>query len=253
MNLAFKNTGIQSAGERKFMLKVWSTLLIVIATASLAAAQSPVITSISKITTQQFQTIAITGSGFGTQKAYTGNSDYISLLDSTAGWQGGYEGCLLGFCTTDTVTVIVQSWTDSKIVLGGFSGAWGTDGYTLNVGDSVQVSVFDVQTSAGPAQVTVTIVGETTTTTLTSSPNPSSEGETVTFTATVASASGPPPDGEIVTFAAGKKSVTAKLSGGTATVKTSTLGKGTYSVTATYGGDTDFGGSKSKPVSQVVQ
>jgi hypothetical protein len=217
-------------------------------------AQSPVITSISPITTQQFQTIVISGSGFGTQNPYTGVSDYISLLDTTKGWQAGYEGCLLGFCTTDTVTLVVNSWTDTKITLGGFSGAWGTDGYTLSVGDSEQVSVFNPQTSAGPGQMTVTVVGETTTTTLTSTPNPSNVGETVTFTVTVDSRSGPPPDGETVSFMQGKQTVgKATLKDGTATVKTSALSKGTHTIVAVYNGDANFGGSKSKPVMQVVQ
>jgi len=238
----------------KLIFRCWSLMLVCIAAASPAMAQSPEITSISKITTQQFQTITITGSGFGTHKAYTGDSDYISFLDTTKKWQAGYQGCLLGFCTTDTVTLIVHEWTDTKIIVGGFSGDWGSDGFTLSVGDSEQISVFNPQTSAGPAQKTVTIVGETTTTTLGSMPNPSDVDESVTFTAKVDSKSGPPPDGESVSFMQGKTTLgTGTLSGGTATFMTSKLGKGTHSITAVYAGDADFAGSTSKPDKQVVQ
>jgi hypothetical protein len=238
----------------KFILRLSSLMLIGVTVTSLAVAQAPEIKSVSRITTQQFQTITITGTGFGTHKHYTGDSDFISFLDTTGKWQAGYKGCLLGFCTTDTVTLVVHKWTDTKIVVGGFSGAWGTDDYTLHKGDSEQISVFNPQTSSGPAQMTVTIVGEETTTTIDSDPNPSNDGETVTFTAKVDSSAGPPPDGESVSFMHGKTKLgTGTLSGGTATFMTSKLSKGTHSVTAVYAGDADFADSTSKPVKQVVQ
>lgn len=222
----------------------------IVAAASLAVAQTPVITGISKISTQQFQTIVIMGSGFGTHAPYTGDSLYISFVDETANppWQAGYSGF------SDTVTLIVHQWTDSKIVLGGFSGAWGQFNYTLTKGDSEQVEVWNAQTGNGPAQITTTVVGETTTTTLTSAPNPSAQGQAVTFTANVTSTAGAPPDGETVTFMAGKTKLgTGSLSAGAATFITSTLRAGTTPVTAVYGGDSLFGGSKSAPVKQVVQ
>jgi len=230
------------------------TALCVLAAVSLTFAQ-PEIKKVSTVTTQQFQTITITGSGFGKQAPYTGDSDYISVWDTTPdpGFQAGYEGCLMGFCTTDTVTLIVNSWTNTKIVLGGFSGQWGMFGYVLQKGDSVQIDVFDAQTSAGPAQVTLTVDGEKTTTTLTSTPNPSTVGEEVTFTATVSSSAGSPPDGETVSFMQAKTTLgTGTLSGGQATFTTSTLKKGTHGVVAVYGGDSEFANSKSKPDKQVV-
>jgi hypothetical protein len=220
------------------------------AAASLAVAQTPVITQVSKISTQQYQTIVITGSGFGTHKPYTGDSDYISLEDQTAtpGWQAGYKPY------NDTVTLIVQKWEDSKIILGGFSGAWGTYNYTLAVGDSEQIEVWNPQSGSGPAEVTTTIVAEATTTTLTSSPNPSTDGDAVTFTANVTSKAGAPPDGETVSFVNGKTVLgTGSLSGGSAVFITSTLKVGTTPVTAVYGGDSDLSGSKSTPVKQVVE
>lgn len=215
-----------------------------------ALAQTPTITHVSKISTPQFQTIVIQGSGFGQHKAYTGDTNYISFEDLTAnpGWQAGYAPY------NDTVTLIVQQWSDSKIILGGFSGQWGEYNYTLAVGDSVQLEVWNPQTGAGPAQVTETVVGEETTTTLTSSPNPSADHEAVTFTATVSSANVAPPDGEIVKFMKGKTEMgTGSLSGGTAVFVTSSLKVGTTPVTAVYAGDSLLAGSKSKPLNQVVQ
>jgi uncharacterized repeat protein (TIGR03803 family) len=92
-----------------------------------------------------------------------------------------------------------------------------------------------------------------TTTTLTSSPNPSSYGQAVTFTAVVTSSVGALPDGETVSFMTGKKVLgMGTLSGGSATFTTSTLRVGTTSVKAVYGGDSNFAGSTSKPLKQVV-
>ncbi len=110
-------------------------------------------------------------------------------------------------------------------------------------------SNFSGSTSAPLNQV----VQVATTTTLTSSLNPSTYGEAVTFTAVVTPA---PPDGETVSFMKEKgKTVlgTGTLSGGTAIFVTSALPVGATSVTAVYGGDSGFKGSKSKPVKQVVE
>jgi len=90
-------------------------------------------------------------------------------------------------------------------------------------------------------------------TTLTSSPNPSTYGEAVTFIATVTSNLGAPPDGEPITFMKGTTVLgTGALSGGSASLTTSTLPVGTSYVKAVYGGDSTFAGSKSTAVAQVV-
>ena len=104
--------------------------------------------------------------------------------------------------------------------------------------------VFEVNTSAA-----------VTTTTLTSSPNPSTEGEPVTFTAVVTSSAGPPPDGETVTFKYHTDFFlgTGTLSGGSASITTSELPSGSSGIKAVYGGDFDFIGSTSKILKQVVE
>lgn len=226
-------------------------LLGVVAAASLAVAQSepvtgPKITSVSKITTSQLQTITIKGSGFGTQAPYTGDSNYIALTDLSKGkWQAGYSKY------DDTVTLIVNSWTNTQITLGGFSGAWGTHNFTLAVGNSEKVQVWNAQTGAGPATKMVKVSGAATTIALTSSPNPSAYGEPVTFTAVVSSDADTdndtPPDGETVSFLQGTTLLgTGTLHGGSASFTTTTLEPGASSIKAVYGGDTHFAASESR-------
>ena len=93
----------------------------------------------------------------------------------------------------------------------------------------------------------------TTTTTISSSLNPSTYGQSVTFTATVTSNQGAPPDGETITFLQGLNTLgTGQLSGGSATFTTASLSGGTDNIKASYGGDSNFGSSKSRAVAQVV-
>jgi hypothetical protein len=219
----------------------------------------PTIKSISGITTQQYQTIVIRGSGFGTLQPYTGNSAYISFLDTTKVWQAGFVGYLSGsFCGgpgsgDDAVTLIVNTWDNSKITLGGFAGAWGENNWTLNKGDVENVCVWNAQSGDGPAEITTTIHGQAPTTTLSSSLNPSAYGQPVTLTAMVTSNDDPPPDGETVTFMRGETVLgTGTLREGSASFTTSTLTVGTHSITAVYGGDSDYEGNTSKAVKQVV-
>jgi hypothetical protein len=111
-------------------------------------------------------------------------------------------------------------------------------------------------TWGGVTDAFVTKVGmpAATATTLSSSPNPSTYGQAVTFTALVSSVIGAPPDGETISFMKGNTVLgTGTLTGGSASFTTSTLKVGTTSVKAVYGGDSNFAGSTSKPVKQVVE
>ncbi|HTW57779.1 MAG TPA: Ig-like domain-containing protein [Terriglobales bacterium] len=87
-------------------------------------------------------------------------------------------------------------------------------------------------------------------TTLTASPNPSVQGQAVTFTATVTSSAGtPPPDGENVRF---NGIGNAPLVNGVATFSTKRLPVGNTQTSATYGGDINFTSSNSAKLIQVV-
>lgn len=97
------------------------------------------------------------------------------------------------------------------------------------------------------------VIIASTTTTLVSSLNPSVAGQAVTFTATVSSSSGAPPNGETITFKNGSAVLgTAPLSGGMASLTTSSLAAGIYTITATYPGDANFVASTSPGLRQVV-
>jgi hypothetical protein len=99
------------------------------------------------------QSITITGAGFGNQAAYTGDSNYITLADTTGNpWYAGQTG--------NGVTLAVSSWTDSQIVLSGFSGSYGTS-HCIRPGDHLTVSVWNAQTGVGPAVYPIVATGTT--------------------------------------------------------------------------------------------
>jgi hypothetical protein len=154
----------------------------------------------------------------------------------------------------ETVTFMDGSTQLGTGALNGGSASFTTS--TLPPGTNAITAVyagdsnFTGSTSNAVSQVVSTAA---TTTALASSLNPSGYGSAVTFTATVTSSAGAPPNGETVTFLNGTASLgTGTLSSGSATLTTSTLPLGTSSITATYAGDSNFAGSTSNALSQVV-
>ncbi|HVP65992.1 MAG TPA: Ig-like domain repeat protein [Anaeromyxobacteraceae bacterium] len=97
-----------------------------------------------------------------------------------------------------------------------------------------------------------TVNGAATTTTLTSSANPIYEKTALTFSAVVSSAVGTPSG--TVTFLNGTATLGAAAldSTGKATFTTSSLQEGTYSITAAYGGSSNFAASTSAVLTQKV-
>ena len=167
---------------------------------------------------------------------------FTAVVSSPAGTPTGKVTFWNGTTVLGTVTLTSGSakYTTTKLPLGSntITAVYGGDS---NNNGSTSSPVYQVVLAA-------------TTTTLKSSPNPSAYGQTVVFTATVTSSNGAPPDGETVTFKKGTTVLgTGTLSGGTATFSISTLKVGTNAITAVYGGDSNFAGSTSKAVSQVVQ
>src|SRR6267378_742288 len=88
-----------------------------------------------------------------------------------------------------------------------------------------------------------------TSTSVSSNNSASAYGQAVTFTATV---SPPAATGTVQFFDGGTSVGTAILSGGRASVSTSSLAVGSHSITATYGGDANDTGSTSSPLTQTV-
>lgn len=102
--------------------------------------------------------------------------------------------------------------------------------------------------------VSHTVNKANTTTALVSSLNPSTASQLVTFTATVATVApgAGTPTGTVTFFSGASNIGTGNLSGGVATLAISTLPVGTDSITAAYGSDSNFNGSTSNTVSQIV-
>ncbi len=108
--------------------------------------------------------------------------------------------------------------------------------------------------NSAPLTQTVNVALATTTTTVTSSLNPSIYGQSVKFTATVTSTAGTPAGA--ITFMDGAKTLgSGSLNAtGQATFTTSTLSWGSsHSITAVYGGDSNFSGSTSAVLTQTVK
>ncbi|MGD0162521.1 MAG: Ig-like domain-containing protein [Candidatus Sulfotelmatobacter sp.] len=114
------------------------------------------------------------------------------------------------------------------------------------------VYVGDANNLTSTSAILNQVINEATSTaTLTSSPNPSTQGQAVTFTASITSPTVLPTGP--VTFTAGKMVLgTAQLSSGKAKFTTSTLPVGSTAVTATYYGDSNIAESAAS-VTQTVQ
>jgi len=108
---------------------------------------------------------------------------------------------------------------------------------------------FDPSTSNTVNQV---VTGIPTTTSLTVSPNPAQAFQSITMSATVSSNLGIP--NGTVDFYAGSQLIGSATVGtnGLATTAISTLGAGTYEITATYQATIDYGASTSNQVNEVV-
>ena len=185
-------------------------------------------------------------------QASTTTSVGTSGSPSTFGNSVTFTATVVGAGATGTVT-----FKDGATTLGTGTLSAGTATFstsTLSVAGSPHSitavyggdSNFTGSTSSAIAQ---NVNQASNTVTLGSSLNPSTFGQSVTFTATVtgSGATG------TVTFKDGATTLgTGTLSGGTATFSTSTLSVATHSITAVYGGDSNFIGATSSALSQVV-
>ena len=147
---------------------------------------------------------------------------------------------------------------DGKTTLGSVALAGGTAAYATS---SLAVKRHNIKaTYAGdadfnPSTGTILQVVDSwpTTTVLASSPNPSAQGQAVTFTATVTS-DGPMPAGTVKFVDGNSVDLgSAKLSGGIAILTRSTLAVGTHPIFAEYKGNITSHKSFSNTVNQVVQ
>jgi DNA-binding winged helix-turn-helix (wHTH) protein len=116
----------------------------------------PSITSVTEIVPEARQRIVIRGSGFGLHVAYAHtDSPYLALRDKTRDWAAGRVIPQ----NWDEVMVDVQSWTDNEIVISGFSGDYGRNGWRLAAGDDLEIAVWNPQSGEGPAMFHTKVVG----------------------------------------------------------------------------------------------
>ncbi|MGA3059945.1 MAG: hypothetical protein ABSD92_06195 [Candidatus Bathyarchaeia archaeon] len=192
---------------------------------------SPVISSVSPISAELLQTITIQGSDFGNIQPQLlnlgdgsvdtvggGTTPIIKIYDegSLKGWEAGVQdGPTTG---SDSIGIIVVSWSDTEIVLGGFGSALNTNSqWTLSPGDPL---LIEVQTTNGQATFNTVVSGQ-------SSQNPSS-GST-----------GVPPEISSVSTIADSLSQTITIQGsGFGNVAPQTVSLGDGSVDTIDGGST---------------
>ncbi|MFJ2399650.1 Ig-like domain repeat protein, partial [Streptomyces sp. NPDC087843] len=202
---------------------------------------SPVDTqTVSAADTTTTLTSAPDPSVFGEAKVLTATVTVVAPgVGSPTGTVSFFDGAtLLG---TGTLTAGVATLTTSTLTVGShaLTAVYGGDGE------------FNGSTSPVDTQ---TVTAADTTTTLTSAPDPSSFGEAKVLTATVAALSpgAGVPSGTVSFFDGATLLGTGTLTGGVATLTTSTLSVGSHSLTAVYGGDGDFNGSTSPVDTQSV-
>lgn len=107
----------------------------------------PSILSVAPILPQAKQRIVISGRGFGFHTPYAqSDSAYLAIRDITANWAGGR----IIPQNWDEVMLDVESWTDTEIVVSGFSGSYGLHGWALSVGDELEIAIWNPQSGAGP-------------------------------------------------------------------------------------------------------
>jgi hypothetical protein len=154
---------------------------------------------------------------------------------------------------TGTVTFKDGSTTLGVASLNGIRAA--LDAVPSTIGTNVITASYsgDSNFDASSTSKDQTVNQATTRTAVTSSQNPSNLGQSVTFTAEIAPQFGGETTGT-VTFKDGSTTLAViTVSGNKAATTTSTLAAGTHSITAVYSGDSNFIGSTSKVLSQVVK
>jgi uncharacterized repeat protein (TIGR03803 family) len=152
----------------------------------------------------------------------------------------------------ETITFMNGTITLGTGTLSGGSATFTTS--ALKAGTDKLTAVYDGDSNlAGSTSKTLKQVVHkaTTTTTLTSSLNPSQVGQSVTFTASVAPEFSGTVTGKVTFYDGNTKLKAVALSGGQAKYTTSKLTAGTHTITAKYGGSTNFDGS-SDSLTQTV-
>ena len=110
----------------------------------------PVITRVSAIQAEKVQQITIEGYRLGHYPKFVdSDTPFLAIWDVTKHWSAGR----IFPDNFDDVTLNVDNWTDTQIVVTAFSGRYGQNGWELSPGDEVLVEVWNPQTCGGrPAE-----------------------------------------------------------------------------------------------------
>jgi len=201
---------------------------------------------------------------------YNGDSNYSA--SSTALWQtivkavptiavsSSPNASALGQAVTFTATVGPSGATGTVTFLDGITvlgrgtlsnGVATLSSSTLTAGShSITAAYYGDSNYGGSTSATlVQTVTQPTGTSLTSNPNPSISGQLVTFTATIVFSAA---TGTVTFFDGSTLLGSGTLSKSVASFATSTLAAGWHNITATYSGDSNYGGSTSATLVQTV-
>ncbi len=194
-----------------------------------------------------------TGNNGGVVFKYPQTSTAIasSLNPSSFGQSVTFTATVSGLGTpTGSVAFMNGTATLGNAALTGGVASFTTN--TLGPGTDPITAVYGGNLAGSTSPVLNQVVTRATSTiTLTSSQSPSTYGQSVTFTATVASGSRKP--GGRVKFLRGTATLgSATLTGGVASLTTTTLNVGASSVIAVYEGNNDYSGSTSSAQPQTV-
>ena len=206
-----------------------------------ASATSPVLTQVVELASTTTIASSANPSGSGQSVTFTATVNVTGSGTPTGTVTFADGGTTLGTAAISTTAgVTTATFSTSSLSVGGHPITATYNGDSTFAGSTSPILTQSVQSA--------------TTTSVTSSVNPSSDGQGVTFTATVtSSASGTP--GGTLTFFDGGASIgngTLDTTTGKWTLMTSSLSVGSHAITAVYAGDSNFAGSTSPTLTQVV-
>jgi hypothetical protein len=187
----------------------------------------------------------------------TSTSLQTSLNPSAAGQSVVFTAsvlALVGGPATGTVTFKDGTTTLGSAPLNGSAQA-SLPVSSLNAGSHSITAIYNGDGTFTPSTsspLTQTVTQTSSTTSLQSSPNPSVQGNNVTFTASLSDPFGGATSGTVKFMEGNTQLGSASISAGSATFQTSALTQGLHTITAVYAGDVNHTGSISAGLIQLV-
>ena len=236
--------GVAATSANSLPAGVYSVQATFAATTSFASATSPTVTvTVNKAT----PTISLTSSA---NPAAAGAS--VTITATVA-----YQFPAQALQQTETVTFYdgATPLGTEPVVLGQSTATLVTS--TLSAGShsiTAQYSgdIDNLSATSAPLNQVITSALATPTITLTSSANPASVSAQVTFTASLTSAAGTP-TGSITFYDGTTQLGSGSVTSGMASCSTSTLAAGAHTITATYGGDSNFSSVTGSALTQTIE